>query len=294
MKLAVLFGIAALVVIAAAVAYFAFSNPGPAIKAAVERIGTRITQTPVALVEAEMDILRGTGSLRGLEIGNPDGFETRAAVQLGSISFAVGSVRSNPIVIREIIIDRPTVTYKHDFGGPSNIEVIRENIKAFATARGSAASSAASSASGSAGSAADSATDSDDTGQERKVIVEDLHIVSANLSISAKGFGGNAVIQTLPEIHLTDIGKDRGGVTPAAAAQEIMAALTSQATEFARSADIPVLLGIKIETIGTNVGGAVEAIGKGLGGQPGAANQDIEKAVKQIENIGRNLKKIFD
>ncbi len=290
MKLIVLFGIAALVVIAAAVAYFAFSNPGPAIKAAVENVGPRMTQTRVALADAEMDILRGTGSLHGLEIGNPDGFETRTAVQLGSISFAVDSVRSNPILIREIIIDRPTVTYEHDFGGPSNIEVIRENIKAFATARGSAASSA----SGGAGSAADSATDSDDTGQERKVIIEDLHIVGSNLSISAKGFGGNAVIQTLPEIHLTDIGKDRGGVTPAAAAQEIMAALTSQATEFARSADIPVLLGIKIETIGKDVGGAIEAIGKDLGGPSGATNEDLERAVKQIENIGRNLKKVFD
>ena len=290
MKITILIFVVAVFVIAAAVAYFALSNPGPVIKAAVENVGPRMTQTRVALAAAEMDILRGTGSLRGLEIGNPDGFETRTAVQLGSISFAVDSVRSNPILIREIIIDHPTVTYEHDFGGPSNIEVIRENIKAFTAAGGSAASRA----SGSTGSATASAMDDRDEGQGRKVIIEDLHILGANVSISAKGFRGKTVTQTLPEIHLTDIGKDRGGVTPAAAAQEIMAALTSQVTEFARSTDIPVLLGIKIETIGKNVGGAIEAIGKGLGGRSGAIDQDLERAVKQIESIGSNLKKIFD
>ena len=302
MKLAVLIGLVALVAIVVIVGYFALSNPGPVIKAAIERIGPRLTRTEVSLADAEMHIWGGTGSLRGLEIGNPAGFETDRALQIGTISFAVdtGTIRSKPIVIREVIIDRPAVTYEHDFSGSSNVEVIRDNIETFSARADTTTDGESSSRQGG----------EQDRGGERgvKIIIEDLHIRGANVSISARGFRGKTVTRSLPDIHLTDIGRARGGASPEEAAREIIAALTRQVATLVGSQDIPALLDIDLGTaVGRGAGKAIEAIGQRIGGPAakqieeaatgliqGVGNAADEKLQQGVEELTGKLKKIFD
>ena len=79
----------------------------------------------------ELDLTSGKGALRGLKVGNPEGFETPSAFQLGAISIKVdtGATSGEKIVISEIVIDKPDVTYELG-GGGSNIDAIQKNVDA--------------------------------------------------------------------------------------------------------------------------------------------------------------------
>ena len=120
-----------LIVVIAIVLFFVVSSLDSIIKAAVEKYGSEVTQVEVRLDKAKVSITSGEGSLRGLTVGNPEGFKTDRAFSLGEISVAldVGTVTQNPVVIKEIVILAPEVTYELGSGG-SNIDVILRNVNA--------------------------------------------------------------------------------------------------------------------------------------------------------------------
>ncbi len=132
MKRWVLIGGGLIVLIAIVVLYFVFSSLDSLIVAAVEKFGSQITQTEVRLKEAKVSVTSGEGALRGLSMGNPKGFKTGNALRLGEISLKldVGTVTKDPVVIKEIVISAPQVTYEFGPNG-SNIDAIKRNINAY-------------------------------------------------------------------------------------------------------------------------------------------------------------------
>ncbi|MDC3261871.1 hypothetical protein OAU76_01745 [bacterium] len=58
-------------------------NLGSGLKVAIESLGPEVTQSSVTLDKAEISLISGEGSLRGLIIGNPEGFATERAFSLG-------------------------------------------------------------------------------------------------------------------------------------------------------------------------------------------------------------------
>jgi hypothetical protein len=75
-----------LVIVVIAGLFYLYSSLGSLIKAAVEKYGSEITQAKVRLNAAEVSATSGTGALRGLYVGNPQGFKTPSAFKLGEIS----------------------------------------------------------------------------------------------------------------------------------------------------------------------------------------------------------------
>ncbi len=71
-------------------------------------------------------MLSGKGTLTGFLIGNPDGFNTDHVFALGTVrgDVALPSLLSDKIVIEEIYIDGPEVTYEAGLTG-SNIGKIQ-------------------------------------------------------------------------------------------------------------------------------------------------------------------------
>lgn len=109
-----------------------FSSLGSLIKAGIETYGTEITQAKVTLDSVELDITSGKGALSGLMVGNPKGFKTPSAFKLGRISITIdtASVASDPVIIKEIVITKPDVTYELGPGG-NNIDAIQNNVNAY-------------------------------------------------------------------------------------------------------------------------------------------------------------------
>ena len=111
---------------------FVLSSLDGLIQEAVQTYGSEITKTKVTLDQVEIDLTSGRGALRGLTVGNPQGFNTPSAFVLGSISITIDSstISDDVIVINEIAIDGPEVTYELGENG-NNIDTIKSNVEAY-------------------------------------------------------------------------------------------------------------------------------------------------------------------
>ena len=80
-----------LLVLAAIAVHFFLDD---AIKRGVETIGPKLTKTDVKLDAVSLSLLSGSGKIKGLLVGNPEGFKQPQAIKLGSASLSVvpGSV----------------------------------------------------------------------------------------------------------------------------------------------------------------------------------------------------------
>src|SRR5580693_312377 len=69
------------------------------VKKGVETVGPALTKVEVRLDAADISPFSGSGKLSGLFVGNPEGYKTPSAIQVGSIklSVKVGSVLSDII-----------------------------------------------------------------------------------------------------------------------------------------------------------------------------------------------------
>jgi len=241
------------VVIAGAVYYFA-SNIDGIVKSAIEKYGSDATQAKVSLKSVELSLTEGRGSLKGLTVGNPSGFSTPEAMSLGdiSVSLDIASLQSNPVVIKQVMIEQPAITYEYGNGG-SNLQAIQKNVQAYAASFGGGGK--ADSGGGKADSGA--APAGGDKGSEKKVVIQDLVISGGRIGISAAALQGRSLSSTLPTIHLKDIGKDKGGASPAEVAQKVIGTISAEASQVAAS-DLQKQLGTLLKD---GAGGAAGAAG---------------------------------
>lgn len=252
--------------------YYLLSNLGSIIVAAVERYGSEVTQTQVSLANAEVDITTGEGALSGLKVGNPSGFQTDSAIALGEISVKLdtNSVTEQTIVVKEISVTQPEVTYEVGEAG-SNIDAIRRNVEAFAAAQGGG---------GTSGGSEQPA--SEDGGAERKLVIDDLYIRGGTVNVSATFLQGETLSAVLPEIHLTDIGKGSGGATPQQVVELIVAALGDQTGKVISGMNLDALRQGATGLIKEGTGAATEAVG-------GAAGEALDSGAKEAEGTIKKL-----
>jgi hypothetical protein len=248
-------GVVVLLVIIAGGAYYLFSNLDSIIKAAIEKYGTAATQAEVKLDSVKLSISSGEGALDGLTVGNPKGFTTPRALSLGSVAVKLDTssvTGSGPIVIKEIDIEKPQVTYEVAANGDSNLQTIEKNAMAYGGASGGGGGNT--NAGGGGGG-----------GQERKLVITDLYIRDGEIGMSHALLKGKTLTAPLPTIHLSNIGKDKGGATPGQVAEQVLSAITASASKVA-SADLGKELGSLKDVVGNGVGSAKDAAGSGGAG----------------------------
>ena len=156
------------------------------------------------------------------------------------------------------------MTYEITNSGDSNLQSIQRNAMAYAGGGGSSGSAPASSGGGSS-SAGSSGSGSSSGGQERKVIINDLYVRDGQIGVSAALLQGKVLTTNLPTIHLTNIGKDRDGATPAQVAQQVLGAITATAAK-AASTDLTKQLGPLKDALGGGAGNVTDQM-KGLLGR---------------------------
>ncbi len=224
--------IAGLVIVLGAGAWLLFANLDHIIKSAVEKYASAATQATVSLDSVKLSPTTGVGTLSGLSIGNPQGFSTPQAFYLGSIGVKIdiASIKGNgPIVIREITIDKPQVTYELLNSGNSNLQTIQRNAQTYASSlQGETAATQ-----DSASAPKDSAGNGNKSASTRKIIIDNLIIRNGQIAISQELLKGKQLRVPLPEIHLTNIGRNDGGATPAQVADAIFGAITTSASQAA-------------------------------------------------------------
>lgn len=225
---------------------------GSLIKKGVEKVGPAVTKVDVNLQSANLALFSGRGELRGLVVGNPPGFKTPSAIKLGSVAVEVvpGSVFANKVVIHSIKVQAPEVTLEGGLQG-NNLSKILENIQA-TSGQGQSGSTPSSSSAG------------------RKIQVDDFLITDGKLNLSVNLLGQQSATVPLPEIHLSGLGQNAEGITPAELSEKLLKVVLESATKAAAS---------QLTSLTKGLGGAAQAAGTGT--------------VQQVESVTKSLGNLF-
>ena len=197
------FVIILLVILAVAAAIVGSVFLGDIVKKGIETLGPRITKVSVNVDEVHVSLLSGSASIKGLVVGNPSGYQTPNAITAGLISVGVNplSVLSDKIVLPSIQLQAPEITFEGSLGG-NNLSQILSNVNG--TSQQAAQN----------GGAIPSGTNAPPT-PSKKYEVDDLLITGAKVHVLLTDLGGKETTLSLPPIHLTDLGKNKDGITVA-------------------------------------------------------------------------------
>jgi hypothetical protein len=230
--------------------YFLVSSLDSIVEAAVEKYGSEMTQAEVQLDQVQIELTSGKGALRGLTVGNPEGFKSARALSLGELSVQLdtGSVTTDTVVIKEIAIKAPEVIYEFGLKG-SNLDALKRNVDVY-TAQGKDKKKPEDAKPGETGP---------------KLIIENLHIRNGKVNVTAPEFQSQTASAALPNIHLTGIGKRSGGATAAEVTEQVLAAISEQAARAAAT---------------TNLGGLVDKAKKDAAGALGDAAKEAVPGLK--------------
>ncbi len=272
----ILIGLAAIIVLVIGGLVYVYVNLDDIVKTTIEEAGTRVTLAEVTVDGVSIEATQNTAAITGLVVGNPDGFKTDYAFSLGNISVRLdgSTLTSDTIRIIEVIVDAPSVTYELG-NGSSNIATIQRNVESFVQ-RVSGPSDA-----GGADGASDGAA-SEEAGAGTKIIIDNVYIRNGNVGISAAMLQGKKLSAGLPEIHLTDVGKEDNGATPAEVASEILTAINASVFQAVSSLNVDGLLQ------------GVGDLGKGVVGAVGGAASTGGATIKDgADALGGAVKGLF-
>lgn len=196
---------------------FMYMKLGAIVKAAVETLGPKVTQTEVRLASVTLSPLSGSGRIKGIFIGNPAGFQTPSAFKLGSVRMAVDlkSLASDCVIIKEIVVEAPEVTFEGGLKG-SNLSRIQKNVESFVPAAPKAGEKK--------------------PARSMKVIIDHFRVTGGKVNLSLTALGGKSLTAPLPDIELKGIGRKSDGATVDEAARQMFGAVTGAATGAAAGA----------------------------------------------------------
>ena len=200
-----------LVVATASAIILVLTNIDSIIKAAIEKYGSEATKTAVRVSSVKIHLPSGEGAIAGLTVANPRGFSSPYAFRLGKISARIDTrtITSSPIVIDEIRIAAPQVTYEMNAAGSSNISLLKQNLQA---------PTAGPKKTGEEKKA---------SGKEKKVIIKRFVIESGRIDFRIAALGDRTEALTLRRIELNNIGK-QGGATPSQVSRQVLSALVDE------------------------------------------------------------------
>jgi hypothetical protein len=246
---------------------FLLGNLGEIIRGVVEKVGTEATQAPVTLQTVDLSLTDGKGELQNLVVGNPEGFTSAHAMKLDLVRVVIdtSSIQSDPVVIKEIVVDGPEVIFEVASGG-TNIGKIQEAVEQYAARLPK---------SGEEPPAEE--PEPAPEGEGKKLIIENLYVRNVSVQVVASFLGDKSRGATIKEIHLKDVGKAEGGVTGGEVAALFLEELLNQVVEAVADLEIE---GLK-DQLKEKSDGLLEKAGKSLGGLFGGDDDEEEEGGKK-------------
>jgi len=204
----------ALVVLIVAGILIAGAFLGPIVKKGVEAIGPRITKVSVKVDEVHLSLLTGSASVKGLVIGNPEGYQMPQAISAGMVAVGVNplSVMSDKIVLRSVHLESPEITFEGALTG-NNLSQILDNVNS--AARNDAQTGGAV-----------STNTTVQAKSSKKYELDDLLITGAKVHVRLTDLGKEMTL-SLPPIHLADLGKNKEGITAADLSRSVLDAIVT-------------------------------------------------------------------
>ena len=175
---------------------------GSLIKDAIEAIGPDYLGASVSVDEVELSLTEGSAGIRGLEIGNPQGFSGSHAMRIGSarVTLDPSQISESLIVMSEVVVDGADVLAVAQ-GSQTNFQKLLENIESSVGAAGGEEQAAA-------------------EGGETKFIIDRFRFTNAKAALSSDVLGDVDI--SIPPIELSDIGRKTNGATAVEVAEQIL------------------------------------------------------------------------
>jgi len=217
---------------------------GPIVTKVVNTLGPKITGTTVTLDGAKISPLTGSGTLKGLFVGNLEGWSSDKAFYLGEVRGSVQpfSLLGDCIVVNEVFIDGPELVYEKRLLGGSNIDALLKQVEAN-IGRGSSTS----------------ATKPDGKpAKQLKFAIKSFRLQNVKVSM---GIGKAMVSVPMPPITITDLGVAEGGITPDQIVGTVLRAVIANLGS--ATADVALKMGGSALDGSMSLGGAVKDVGKG-------------------------------
>jgi len=251
----VLIGLGVLVVVLGIVLWRVYANLDKIVAKVIEDVGTEVTQTTVRVGGVELDLLNGKAGLAQLSVANPAGFSSPQifSLELVSVAIDVGSVSSNPIIINEIVVRQPRVTYEVNQQGTSNLAVLKKNVDSYSASRDTGS-----------GSATKEPESEGQEGEEIRLIIRKLSFEGGELNATSALRPDKPIKAKLPAFSMSNIGQSSGGATSGQIAKEVLDRLVRQAGDAAARAGADKLADElqdrAKEKLGDKVGGALKGL----------------------------------
>ncbi|MFC1494243.1 hypothetical protein ACFL6W_03085 [Thermodesulfobacteriota bacterium] len=191
--------IAVIIILVIGGVIFLISNIDSVIKKGVETVGPKILKAPVTLNDVNVSVTKGTATITGLIIGNPEGFKTDYAFKLGEVALDldIKSVTSDKIHIRSLIIDSPEIMYEGALGKNNNLSRLQSNVEEITSRTNKEGTDEK-----------DGGSEGDSGGESKKIQIDYIKISGAKVNTSLDILMGKGLTVNLPVIELRDIGKN--------------------------------------------------------------------------------------
>lgn len=213
------------------------------VKRGIEVVGSSVLGTAVTVDSVLLSPLSGQGSISGLRVENPEGFESQYAFELDSVlvSIDVNSVFTDTVEIESIVVMQPIITYETKITS-DNIRTLLANID-----EGDVAASDPESAEES----------------EQQIIIREFQMVDSQLNFVSALLSAPI---TLADIEIRDIGTEGGSSSAANAVRVVLQELVAS---ILNSDDLPGLDGLRESVEGRIQDGAqrIEEVVEDLGGR---------------------------
>jgi uncharacterized protein involved in outer membrane biogenesis len=227
------------------------------IKRGVETFGPRLTKVDIKLKSVSLSLLSGSGTIKGLVVGNPEGYKSPSAINVGEATLALksGSLLSDKIVIKIIKLQAPEITFETDLQH-NNLSKILSNVQE--TTGGGRQETAK----------PQEPSQPREAKPAKKLEVDEFVIIGGIVHVSATGLVQGAATIPLPEISLHDLGTGPDGITPAELTKLVLEAIETKAAQAASGALTDISKGAvnaakDLANPGSNT---LENVTKGLGG----------------------------
>ncbi len=241
---------------------------GKLIQKVVNVSGPAALGVPVSLEKADFHLLRGNVFLKGLKVGNPEGFKTDNLFEFDSLEVDLDprALLAGEVHIRKIIVDAPKITYERGLTA-SNLSDLLDRLEEKSGAADKPAEEVETEAKPTEEPATESST---------KVVIDELAITGARLKVSLTVAQGFSVPVPLPPIILKDIGKDSHGITFMEVIRMVLRAIIGSVTGVLKGSaalvgDGAALVGDGVMAVGGVGVDGVKAVGKGAAVVGGAA-----------------------
>jgi hypothetical protein len=246
--------LAAIVVVALLVISFSL---GTLVRQGVNRVGPELTKTSVTLQEARLSPFSGTGTLRGLQVGNPEGWGAGNAFSLGEVHIELQprTLWKDAVVIDSLIIQRPEFVYEQRLTGGSNLKQLIDNIRQ------------------AIGSPAERPIGEPEE-PPRRFIIKQLRLEEGLVRV---GLGVAGAEVPLPTLAYENLGVQEGGLTAAQIAQVVLSDVLGRVIGVATSKGILSLPGGAAGEVLDAVGGALQKSGGSLEKLLGGRREAPEK-----------------